>query len=272
MSASIMSAHRASPVRARSLRVALVALLATLLVALAAPHRANAMFDGPAYAFPVPDYVSGLIGTSALTNAYGASGGTSSKGKGRKSRSKPKPPPKPKRATAAQRRTLRFSRTPAVTDAIYGVVVRRTNADPAVVVPQFVNVVNEWRRVMRTAAKWVPTDLGDSFTFAFLQHFRLYHGQSSFNAKGAELIRKEVRNSLALQKPVRRLTTARKQEAAEMVELRTIFLMSALETAQQQRDASAIAAARKDVREFAEETYGFDIAKVRVTSKGLQKR
>ncbi len=268
--------HATSALRPR-VRAARRALLASsvLAAALVPASPASAYFDGPAYAFPVPDYVSGLIGQSALSHAYAASGsssrGTRSRTKS-KSKSKAKPKPKPKRATARQLRALRFVPKPEVTARIHQVLVERTGRPAAEIVPIFDGVKADWERVLTRTVKWSARDLGDAAAFTFLQLNRVYRGQSRLKGSVVAALRKQVRTDLALNRGVRRLPDADKQQAAEMLQLRTVFLASNLEATQQAGDTAGARTAREDVRRFTREIYGVDLAKVKLTSKGLARR
>ncbi|MFA4929630.1 MAG: DUF6683 family protein [Patulibacter sp.] len=245
-----------------------VLLLACAIALLSAP-RASAMFDGPAYAFPVPDYVSGLIGQSALSNAYGASDSSSGSSKKGSSKRKPKAKPKPRKPTAAQRRALRFTETPAVTQRINQLVIERTGADPAVLLPVLDKVRADWRQVLTKNVKWSPRDLGDATAFTFIQLNNQYRGQGQLDERAVASIRTLVRDDLARKASVRRLSAARKQEAVEVLQLRTIFLATTRDLRQQAGDAAGVRAAKEDIRSFTRETFGIDLQKVKVGKKGL---
>jgi hypothetical protein len=243
-------------------------LLVAGLVALLAAPRAHAIFDGAAYAFPVPDYVSGQIGQAALTNTYDASRSSSSSGSKRDS-SRREPKPKPRRPTAAQRRTLRFTESPGVTQRIHQTLLDRTGADPAVLIPQREQVKADWSRVLTENLEWSPRDLGDATAFTFIQLNRFYRGQSMLDERAAAAVRRQVRDDLALSSSVRRMSSDRKQTAAEMLQLRTIFLGSALELHQQHGDAAAAGSTKDDIRRFTREIFGIDLRKVKIGKKGL---
>lgn len=265
--------HATSAPRPR-VRAARRALLATSVLAatLVPVSSAGAYYDGPAYAFPVPDYVSGLIGQNALSNAYAASGSSSRGTRSRTTRAKPKPKPTPKRATARQLRTLRFVPRPEVTARIHELLVARTGRPAAEIVPLLDGVKADWERVLTKTVRWSARDLGDASAFTFLQLNRLYRGQSRLKASVVAALRTQVRTDLALSAGVRRLPDADKQQAAEMLQLRTVFLASSLEDSRQRGDAAATRTAREDVRRFTREIYGVDLAKVKLTSTGLARR
>ncbi len=251
--------------------IAVVVTALACLVAVLPASRAQAMFDGPAYAFPVPDYVSGLIGAAALNHASGGSGSSSSgKGTSKKPSKRKKAKAKPKRPTAAQRRKLRFTESPTVTARVDQTLVERTGVDPAVLLPQLDAARTEWRRVLAKVVKWSPRDLGDVAAFTFLQLNRLYRGQAVVDARAAEAIRKQVRDDLARLAAVRRLAASRKQEASEVLRLRTTLLASTIEQRRELGDAAAVDAAEEEIRDFTREVFDIDLRKVKVGKKGLK--
>lgn len=261
--------HRLSPTgRLRALVVA-----GTVTAALAAtPSAAQAIFDGDAYAFPVPDYVSGLIGANALQHTYDATtGGSGGSRSGSRRRAAPKPKP-PKPPTAAQRATLRFTPTPRVTEKIHDAVAARAGVERETIVPVFVRVTTEWRRVMSRTVGWRPRDLGDTAAFTFLQTIARYRGNGNFNKSGLALIRRAVRDNLAAQPAVRRLSDARKQEAAESLELRMIFFAADLDALAQHGDSAGVTRVRGELRDWSRAIFGVDVAQVKVTRRGLVKR
>lgn len=264
-------AQPARPRAAARRRLPVVAVLGALAAASAAPANAQAMFDGPAYAFPVPDYVSGLIGASALQTTAGLDGGSATRrAAGRRGRRAA--PRRPRRPTAAQRRTLRFRPVPSVTAKIHDLVVERTGADRATVVPEFERVTADWRRVMARKVGWRPRDLGDVAAFAFVQGYGIVHGVATFDKRGLARIRAAVGDNLAADARVRRLSDARKQEAAESLELRTIFFAADVATLEERGDDAGAAAQRSELRGWLRAVYGVDVAKVRVTRRGLVRR
>jgi hypothetical protein len=150
-------------------------------------------------------------------------------------------------------------------------VIDQWPADPAFVTAELDRIKAEYRRALVDSLHWRGDDLGDVYAFSLLQAYIKVRGREPAQAPIARL-RREVRDDIALQKRVRRLPDARKQEAAEALELRTLFLISDMVKAQMAGDAAAEASARAAMRTWAKDVYGIDVDKVRLTRRGFVRR
>jgi hypothetical protein len=236
-----------------------MALAASLVLVSGA--RAQAPFDGSAYAFPVPDYVSTIVATNTLGPPAGRSGTT-----------KPKKHARPvKHATTRQLRSLRYAPSASVTQSVYQRVVDQVGAsvDPATLQAQLVAAKAQFRSVLGKLG-WSPTDLGDMAAFAFLQGYVTWR-ENGVVPKGAlGPLRRQVRDDLARQRSVRRLSDARKQVVAEILELRTIFFLDSRNAAAAAGDAAGVAIARAQMRDWIEDVYGVDVDDVKLTRHGVR--
>lgn len=177
------------------------------------------------------------------------------------------------RPTKRQRATLRFQPAPEVTQRIYQGVIDQSGLDPAHVTAQLDAAKAEFRRVLVERVKWRTNDLGDLAAFSLVQAYIVVHDDDGdLPSRGLTWVRREVGNDLALQRSVRRLADARKQEIAESLELRTIFLISNVVGAQMAGDAVAEAQAREAMRLWARDVYDVDVAKLRLTRRGFVRR
>ena len=77
---------------------------------------------------------------------------------------------------------------------------------------------------------------------------------------------------MALDRRMRRLSDARAQEAAEMLELRTILRVSDLNVGRLQGDAAREQRARAALRAWIRQSFGLDLARVRLSRRGFVKR
>lgn len=236
------------------------ALAASLVLATGA--RAQAPFDGSAYAFPVPDYVSTIVATNTL--------GQPSSGTGTKSKKK-KHPKRVQHATRQQLRALRYAPTSSVTESVYQRVVAQAGpgVDPATLHAQLDAAKAQFRAVLAKLG-WSSNDLGDMAAFVFLQGYVTWRENGVVPEQALAPLRRQVRDDLALSRSVRRLSNARKQEIAEILELRTIFFLDSRNDAAAAGDSAGVAIARSQMREWIESVYGVDVNDVRLTRQGVR--
>jgi len=241
-----------------------VAALASLAVVPAARAQDPAL---PPIDYSQYDVLLGTLGNSSLPTGDGDRNKGDERRPAKNKRNK-RPAP-----TARQRRALRFELVPEVTQRLYQGVVDQSGQDPAHVTTQLDTAKAEFRRVLTDGAGWRVDDLGDLAAFSLVQaYIKVHDDDGDLPKRGLERLRREVRDDLALQKQVRRLSDARKQEIAESLELRTIFLISGVVGAQMTGDAAAEAEAREAMRAWAKDVYGVNLAQLELTRRGLVKR
>jgi hypothetical protein len=242
-----------------------MATIAGAMLAGAPAAQGQSPLDGAAYAFPVPDYVSTLVGTNTLDPAFTNKRG--SRGH------KPKRPARVKHATRAQLATLAYKPSAAVTDGVDALVLDQAGpeVDPTVLRAQLDAARTQFRDVLHRVG-WHADDLGDMAAFAFLQAYVTWHSNGTVPEKGLPRLRAAVRDNLARQAPVRRLSDARQQQIAEILELRMILFLDQRNDAQVAGDSASVAIARGDVRDWARSVFGVDLNDVRLTARGLVPR
>lgn len=226
------------------------------------PAGAQIMLDGPAYAFPVPDYVGGLIGVNTLNP------GLTSTKKAKKQRAKPK---RVKPPTRRQLAALRFKPRASVTQGVYERVFDEVGdgVDTAQLTAELDAAKASFRSVMKRL-HWRATDVGDMAAFSFAQGYITWHENGVVPRRGLKRLRRDVRANLARQRPVRRLSDARRQEIAEILELRVIFFLDQRDDALRAGQSTAVA--RAEMREWTKSIFGVDVNKVRLTRRGLVAR
>lgn len=247
----------------RRLRRSLPWLVAALVAGAVIPAAARAQMplDGSAYAFPVPDYVGGLVGANSLDPGL-----TSHKGSTKKQRAhRPKPP------TRRQLATLRYAPRASVTQDVYARVLEQLGpaVDPAQLTAQLDAAKANFRAVVKKL-HWSTRDLGDMAAFSFVQSYITWNEIEEVSPRGLKLLRADVRANLARQAKVRRLSDARQQEIAEILELRVIFFLDQRNDAMRAGESTAVA--RAELREWATSIFGVDVNDVRLTSRGLRER
>jgi hypothetical protein len=169
-------------VRAVWLRRSAAGFAAALAAAAVTPAAAGAqtMLDGAAYAFPVPDYVGGLVGINSLnpglTNRKGDKG---EKKKARAKRKRVKPP------TRRQLATLRFKPRASVTDSVYRRVIEEVGpgVDPVQLTAELDAAKTSFRSVLKRL-HWRPTNLGDIAAFSFAQGYITWHAYGVVPRRG----------------------------------------------------------------------------------------
>lgn len=246
------------------MRAALAACAAAMVIAPAA--HAQTPLDGGAYAFPVPDYVGSLVGANSLDPHTG-------KGDDRRSDKPEQRKQRVRRPTRRQLTTLRFEPAPEVTQGVYQRVIDQVgpSVDPAVLTGQLDAAKAQFREVMAQVG-WSSSHLADVAAFSLVQGYVTWHQVSKVSEPGLKVLRREVRTNLALQKPVRRLSDARQQEIAEILELRVIFFLDARNDAVALGDSAGVSVARAEIREWTETIFGVDVNEVRLTRRGLVER
>lgn len=238
------------------------AAIAAAMVALAAAATAP---SAGAQALPPIDYSQFDVLISTLGNASLPAGSTGS--------TKPSPS-RPKGPTARQRATLRFHRSAKVTQSLYQRVIANADpgADPAALTGQMDAAKASFRKVLTKTVGWRSYDVGDVAAFSLLQAYALVAQHARLSSRGMAAVRRDVRDNLAGQAKIRRLSDARQQEIAEVFELRVIFFIDAVNDAARAQDPAAAATARDRLREWADDTFGLDVTKVKLTARGLVRR
>jgi hypothetical protein len=248
----------------RTMTAALGALAAATAIAPAA--HAQTPLDGGAYAFPVPDYVGALVGANSLDAHTGRGHGRGSdKPKQRKQRVR--------RPSPRQLAALRFVPAPEVTQGVYQRVIDEVgpSIDPAVLTGQLDAAKTEFREFLERI-RWSSSNLADVAAFSLVQGYVTWHQVTRLSEPGLKALRRDVRANLALQKRVRRLSDARQQEIAEILELRVIFFLDARNDAVALGDSAGVAVARADIREWTETIFDVDVNEIRLTRRGLVAR
>jgi hypothetical protein len=158
-----------------------------------------------------------------------------------------------------------------VTESVYRRVVDQAGpaVDPATLHAQLDAAKAQFRAVLAKLG-WSPNDLGDMAAFVFLQGYVTWRENGVVPERALAPLRRQVRDDLALSRSVRRLSDARKQEIAEILELRTIFFLDSRNDAAAAGDSAGVAIARSQMREWIEAVYGVDVNDVRLTRQGVR--
>lgn len=183
--------------------------------------------------------------------------------------------PRASKPTAKQLASLRFKRTTAVTRASHQAVIAllEPGNDPAVLSAEFDRVTAIAHKGMRDlSGRWSPDNIADVAAYLQLNAYAAFASKTSLSARGMAAVQRAARRSMALDRRVRRLSNARTQQAAEMLELRTILRVSELNLGRLEGDAARERAARAELRSWVRQSSGLDIARVKLTRRGFVKR
>jgi hypothetical protein len=241
-------------------------MVAVLVACAMAPVTAGAQTTGD---LPYLDAVDAWADGQELRRTLppAAGGGTGA--------TKPKRAKLPRRPTRRQLATLRFTRTQAVTDASYAAVLELLDprVDPAAMTAEFDRLRALWDTEMgKLTPRLAPDDLADVATYALTLSYAAYYERRKVPDAGLAAVRRSARADLALNVKVRRSSDARKQEAAEMLALRTILRVSDLNWGRQDQDAEREQTAADELRDWVKAAFGLDLDRVKFTRKGLVAR
>jgi hypothetical protein len=248
-------------------RASAAALLAAAAALAFAPVPVSAQTVGE---IPYVDAVDAWADAQSLRRTLPSSGDGSVTKPSKAKRGK-----RPRRATARQLASLRFERSEEVTrqndQAVMALL--EPGYDPAAVVAEFDRlraVVHDGIRGWK--GRWRPSNLADVAAYTLLSSYAVYYAKPSVSARGSLAVRRAARSGMALNRQVRRLSDGRKQTAAEMLELRTIFRLSDVNLARMQGDATREQAAEARLRAWIKDAFGIDLERVRLSRKGLVRR
>lgn len=251
-----------------------VALCAVTL-SLSAPAHSQ-MYDGSAYAFPVPDYVGPMLSSSIL-NSSGAtqSGKKSRKSKSKNSGKKTTPKPTPAVATPAQLAKLNFTPSAAITRKVNAEFAQRFLGSDVKKREQFLKFLNTGQlqqdyRKMVSQLGLSPRNLADATTAYLVTGWQIVHEKKESNRKGILAERKKMQNMLARNAKIRAMTNAQKQETAEQLQLMTITIAVAHRQNQRNRDAKKAQLIRQGVLNELKKN-GVDLQKIKLTDRGFVK-
>jgi hypothetical protein len=255
-----------------------VIALGAVAITMACPARAQ-MYDGSAYAFPVPDYVGPYLSSSIIGSSMN-SGGNSSKKKTSKNRTsrtaKQKSSPTPKTASAADKQRLIFYPSSAVTRQSNENLAKLLAKDNQIQRSYVLKELNKGE-ISRSFAQAIAPyklssrNLGDVSAAYYLISWKIANGvQGDLNRSFVEATRRSTQNTLALSPQVRAMSNKNKQLAAEhLINIGTLMLMAEKEM-QRKNDINGLRRMRESVHRNALKQTGVDLKKIKLTSRGLE--
>jgi hypothetical protein len=252
----------------RSARKRWTTLLGAVAVTAAAlaPQSQAQVIDGPAYAFPVPDYSSQLISDAALEAAKG--GGEDQKRSGRKRAERQLRP------TARQRAKLRFRPSEQVLREFDQRLIDSFDLDDPSLVQNLLDAGRREFRGMLTAEpdEWDPNNLGDVATGVLVLSYKDVNGDTSVPRRGKRALRRVVHDALASSRRIRRQSDAEQQTYAEELLQMAMLHSAGIHVALDAGDPAAADERRDWMRAWVEDTLGLDVAEIKLTKRGLSAR
>lgn len=248
-------------------------------IALALPTTtAHAQYDGSAYAFPVPDYMTGMIGSSNLSNVYSSGKGKSGKSSSSKSKRARATRTAPKIATAAQRNKLFFTPSAAVTKQSNQQFINFLEGRIQSSRPQIEKEVNSgaFRRMFGTIIG--PTQLSsnnvaDVLSAYMVVSWGILKGKPNvgrpLDRAGTRAVQSSLRNHMALDRAFQSLTNDKKQRFTEdLANLTALYVLQSAEF-RKNNNQTSIKRLKDDVRVASRQRTGIDLSKIRFDSKGF---
>lgn len=234
---------------------------AGLSVAAAVPAAHAQSFDGPAYAFPVPDYSSQLIADAALEAAKGGGGDA-----GKRKRTE-----RAKRPTARQRATLRFRPSEQVTrDFDRRLLDAFELGDPTLLQSLLDAGRREFAGLLTAGPEpWDPHNVGDVTAGVLVLGYQAVNGTTSVPLRGRRALRRVVHDALASSPRIRRQTDAQQQTYAEELLQMAMLHRTGIQVALQAGDTATAAERRDAMRAWVVDILGLDVAEIRLTKRGL---
>jgi hypothetical protein len=189
---------------------------------------------------------------------------------------------KPKGPTRKQLRALRFKPSPEISaevrerllDELVGDGVGE-EADKAREIISSGNLLAQFEASVREQQPdWSTRDLGDMFTFAYLQLWLTANEKSKVSTPVGKAVREDLRSQLALDRDLARTGDANQQERAEWIGSMTVALIGSVNAARAAGDAASVEANLDYLRERVDDFDMFrtDLTQIRLTKRGLARR
>jgi hypothetical protein len=187
---------------------------------------------------------------------------------------------KPKRPTRRQLRALRFVPSESVSadvrerllDELVG-DAQGEMADQAREIIGSGNLLDQFEASVREHG-WSRRDLGDMFTFAYLQLWLSANERVRISTPVEKAVRKDLRSQLALDRDLATSGDAAQQERAEWIGSMTVAMIGSINAARNAGDPALQAANLDYLRERVDDFDMFrtDLTQIRLTRRGIERR
>jgi hypothetical protein len=253
-----------------------VALSLTLL-----PSPARAQFDGPAYAFPVPDYVTPMVTNSILSSSTRAA----QRRRAKRSKSSSRARPQPKKAVAGKKSNpapapVKLTYTPSAS------VTEQANDDFARFLAENTSLKREEARSklqegafrnqfsqLTAPCNLSRNNIADVLTAYMVVSWKILHDQPNasqpLERTGTQAVQASVRKQMAADGKLSALNDTQKQLFAELLSNLTVLYVTSNADFRQKNDQGALRRFREEVRTASQKRVGADLSKIRFTSAGF---
>jgi hypothetical protein len=121
---------------------------------------------------------------------------------------------------------------------------------------------------------WSTRDLGDMFSFAYIQLWLHANEKSEIKNSIARAVRNDLRRQLALDRDLYRSSDAGQQERAEWIGSMAVALIGSVNAARQSGDQASVAANLDYLRERVDDfdLFRTDLTDIRLTRRGIERR
>lgn len=257
----------------------LIALCAATLFVSNPAH--SQMYDGSAYAFPVPDYVGPMLSSSILNSSVEAAQGNKKRGKttpkssSKKTTTRPTANPSSAKATAAQLAKLNYTPSAATTRKVNEQFAKQFLGSDAKKREQFLKILNSGQlqqdyRKMISQVGLSHRNLADATTAYLVTSWQIVHQQKEGNRKGILAERDKMQNMLARNAKIQSLSNAQKQEIAEQMQLMTMTMVLAYRNNEHIGDEKNARLVRQSLISELKKN-GVDLHKIKMTDRGFVK-
>ena len=226
------------------------------------------MYDGSAYAFPVPDYVGPMLSSSIMQSSINATKSGKSKKTTRKTSATTQ-----KTATASQRAKLAFTPSADVTRKVHESFARQLAPNDSKKRGQFLKILNsgqlqrEYNKLVRQVGL-TNNNVADAATAYLVANWQIVHKQNDGNRTATQAQRRKMENALALNSKIQAMSNAKKQEFAQSLQLLTILAIAAYQENQRTGNTKNQQQLRQNIIQ-ANRKIGVDLQKLKLTNQGL---
>jgi hypothetical protein len=185
------------------------------------------------------------------------------------------PPTEP---TRKQLRALRYRPSDAVSETVRRRLVEQLaygdQAEAARTQIESGDLMRQFSESLRDQTKWSTRDVGDMYTFAYLQLWLGVNNRTTVKSAVVRAVREELRRRLALDRRVGGARDAKQQEIAEWFGSWTVALIGYRNHLRQLGDTGGLDAHREHMRDLMTEPdmLDVDLAQIRLTRRGIEHR
>jgi len=184
---------------------------------------------------------------------------------------------KPKQPTNAQLRALRFTPSDVVSATVRQRMIEQlAHGEQAEQIRAMIasgELMRQFHSNLRAHGR-STRDVADAYAESYTTLWMIVNGRATLKGSTAKAVHKELRRQLALDPRVRRASDATQQETAEWFGSWTAALAGSMNYVRTLGDPARVKEYREKVRTtlMAPDLFDTDLAKIRLTSRGIERR